>query len=133
MPSSRFGFSPEEWTEMQRATHRVLCDVAASRGTITYGELASGVSGGRISARSSALMELLSDACRDEDEARGTMLASVVVRADTGRPGDGYFAHLERTGVDVSDPEALWRGEAERVWDSWAAPEEPARQEVAAK
>lgn len=129
MPRTRSGFTTEEWDEMRAETQRVLAEVGAHRGTITYGELALRVSGGRMSARSATLMELLDDACREHDREHGSVMATVVVRADSGRPGEGYFVHMERAGYDVNDREALWRQEAQRVWDGWADSADIARQE----
>ena len=49
------------------------------------------------------------------------MLAlACVCRKDTGLPGDGYFRHAAKLGRDVSDPEAYWQSEAERVWAVFA-------------
>ena len=50
-------------------------------------------------------------------EEHGVVIASLVVRADSGVPGAGYFTFLaSRFGRDVSDPVRAWREEAERVW-----------------
>ena len=106
---------------MRDEMRRVLSDVAGNRETITYGELVTRVSGRRISPRSAALAELLGEVCKVEDAERGTMLGSVVVRADSGIPGEGYFRHAEELGRNVSEKWAFWRGEIERVWDIWEA------------
>jgi len=37
--------------------------------------------------------------------------------APTRAPGDGYFRNAARLGRDVSDPEAYWRSEVERIYD----------------
>jgi hypothetical protein len=116
---ARFGFSDTEWIEMRDEMRRVLSEVACHRETITYGELVARVSGTRMSPRSAALAELLGEVCEVEDAERGTMLGSVVVRADSGIPGDGYFRHAAGLGRDVSDAEAFWRSEVARVWDVW--------------
>jgi hypothetical protein len=52
---------------------------------------------------------------------RGVIIASLVVRADSGIPGSGYFTFLAlRFGRDISDPRAAWRIEAERVWAAFS-------------
>ncbi len=114
-----FGFSSEEWQEMREEMRRTLAEVAREHRTISYGELVRRVSSGRLSARSAALTRLLGEVCEIEDHMRGTMLGSVVVRADTGEPGAGYFRHAAELGRDVKDPHAFWREEVERVWAVW--------------
>jgi hypothetical protein len=121
MSGTRHGFSESEWSEMREEMRRVLSDVARTRQTITYGDLVTRVSGRRISPRSAALAALLGDVCRVEDSQRGTMLGSVVVRADSGIPGVGYFRHAAELGRDVSDEQGFWRSEVERVWAVWEA------------
>ena len=130
MPETRFGFTQTEWIEMRDEMRRVLSEIAQTRTTITYGDLVTRVSGRRISPRSAALAALLGDVCTAEDAERGTMLGSVVVRADSGIPGEGYFRHAEELGRDVSDPHAFWLAEVTRVWDVWEA-ETPERDGVA--
>jgi hypothetical protein len=118
---ARYGFTTREWESMRDELRRVLADVASTRSTITYGEISKMVSDGRISPRSAALGELLGEVCRIEDAARGVMLGSVVVRADSGVPGDGYFTHAGELGRDTAERLEFWRTEVERVWDSFAA------------
>jgi hypothetical protein len=98
----------------------MLVDAAVRRGTVTYGEISRRVFGGRVLPRSSAVMALVDDACDELDAGRDTVMASLVVRADTGMPGEGYFSWAERKGHDVADRRAFWRAQVERVWDSWA-------------
>lgn len=77
---------------------------------------------GRVSARSSALMDLLGEVDADTDARLGCMVASLVVRADTGMPGDGYFHFAEHElGRHIPDRREFWRIEVERVWDAYAA------------
>lgn len=98
----------------------VLEAAAAGRRTVTYGEFSAVATELRLSARSAGLMALLDEAARPLDERTGTVLATLVVRKDTGRPGEGYFAWMSGNGRDVIDHEALWRTEAERVWTAYA-------------
>lgn len=95
----------------------MLLDAARNRGTVTYGDVSVRVFGGRVPARSRHIMDLLAEVDEEEQAASGTIIASLVVRADSGIPGAGYFAFLARRfGRDVDDPEAAWRAEAEKVW-----------------
>lgn len=101
---------------------QMLAEAARGRGTVTYSDVSLRVFGGRVPARSRLIMDLLSEVDEEEQAARGIIIASLVVRADTGIPGAGYFTFLARQfGKDVSDPAAAWRAEAERVWDAYGA------------
>ena len=120
-PKRRWGLEPEEWDAAKVRLRGALADAGAARSTITYGEAARVAFGGRFSARSGALMDLLGEVDSEEAAERGVMVASLVVRKDSGVPGDGYFAFardvLDR---DVSDRERFWREEASAVWNAYA-------------
>lgn len=128
MSERRWGFSAEEWSARRTLLERLLVETAAARSTITYGEVARRVFDGRVSARSSAIMVMLGevdDAAYADD---GIMIASLVVRADTGMPGEGYFIFAaEQLGLPALDDRSeFWEREAVRVWDSYAPAAAPA-------
>jgi len=119
-----WGFSPDEWESARGRLTNLLSEVAAARSTVTYGEVAQRVFDGRVSARSGALMDLLSDVDLTTERARGIMIAALVVRADSGIPGEGYFTFAqEELGRTITNRWEFWRGEVERVWDSFATEE----------
>lgn len=121
MSKRTWGFSPEEWAAAHAELVRVLADVACARSTITYGEIARRVFDGRVSARSGALMDLLGDVDSATDAERGFMIASLVVRADSGMPGEGYFFYAaEELGHPIDDQRAFWQDQVERVWTAFA-------------
>lgn len=122
MRTHTWGFSAEEWSQARAALSRLLAEVAEARSTVTYGEVARRALGGRVSARSSALMDLLGEVDSQTEAERGIMVASLVVRADTGMPGDGYFHFAaEQIGRDaIDDRRGFWECEVERVWDAYA-------------
>lgn len=120
MTERRFGMLLEEWAAARDALEALLLEAATSRRTVTYGEAARRAFGGRFSARSGALMALLGEVDSAMLEERGIMIATLVVRADTGRPGDGYFAFAEGVGEVVGDRETYWAGQAQLVWDAFA-------------
>jgi len=116
----RWGFTDAEWFEARRALELLLAEAGARRSTVTYGEVAKRALGGRVSARSSALMELLGEVDSQADARLGCMVASLVVRADTGMPGDGYFAFAaEELGRPIGERRAFWTAEVERVWAAY--------------
>jgi len=117
-----WGFTPQEWDRARCALERLLADAALRRCTVTYGEVARTALGGRVSARSGALMDLLGDVDRQAERDRGVIIASLVVRADTGMPGEGYFLFVEdELGRPVPDRRVFWEHEVERVWESYAS------------
>lgn len=113
--------TPDEWLHAKRKLRLMLVDAAAQRATVTYSDVAVRVFGGRVPARSRLIMDLLGEVDDEEYAARGIVIASLVVRADDGIPGAGYFTFIaERFGCDVSDPRRAWQQQAERVWDAYA-------------
>jgi len=121
MPVRTWGFSAEEWADARARLTSLLSEVAVARSTITYGEVAKRALDGRVSARSGALMELLGEVDSQTERSRGVMIASLVVRADSGIPGDGYFAFAEEElGRTITDRRVFWQTEVERVWDAFA-------------
>ena len=125
MSQRRWGFSADEWSARRGALKRLLAETAAARSTVTYGEVARRVFDGRVSARSSALMSLLGEVDTASEAESGIMIASLVVRADTGIPGDGYFVFAaEQLGLPgLDDRRAFWEHEVARVWDAYAQSE----------
>lgn len=109
---------------MVRSAREVLCQTAAARGTITYGDLAASAGHTKLPARSSALMRLLDEACGPLDSRYGIVTASLVVRADSGMPGEGYFEWAAMSGRDMTDPRAMWLAEVHRAWDALAPEQE---------
>jgi hypothetical protein len=123
MGERKWGFSAEEWIDRRLALERLLAETAAARSTVTYGEVARRVFDGRVSARSSAIMALLGEVDTAAEAERGIMIASLVVRADTGMPGEGYFIFAaEELGLPaLDDPRGFWEQEVSRVWDAYDA------------
>lgn len=118
----RWGFSASEWQRARRDLERMLAEAGQARSTVTYGEVARRAMSGRVSARSAALVALLGEVDREADEQLGCMVASLVVRADTGMPGDGYFDFAaQQLGRPVANPRAFWAAEVQRVWDAYAS------------
>lgn len=116
---TRFGYPLDDWLAAKAQVKAVLGESARARRTITYGELCDAVHAIRLFPRSRALLGMLHDVCTEEDEARGIMLASIVVSKATGMPGKGYFAFAETLGRDTSETETMWRAEVERVFAAY--------------
>jgi hypothetical protein len=118
--STRWGVTLELWAEALATARAAILARARLGETITYSELAQAVSATGFRPRSWALMALLGEVCRDEDPVHDVWIASLVVRKDSGMPGDGYFAYAERDGFDTSDRAEFWRMQAQRVWNAYA-------------
>ena len=117
---TRYGFPVDAWEAGKQQANGFIQQRARERGTLTYAELCREVTAITLKPRSWAIMGFLNEICSEADAKFGIMLATLVVRADTGLPGDGYFRHAERLGRDVSDRVAYWRSEAERVWAAFS-------------
>lgn len=116
----RWGLAPREWGAARERLVSLLEETARRRATVTYGEAAAVAFEGRFSARSGALMDLLGEVDDLLDAQKGVMIASLVVRKDSGMPGDGYFKFArDHLGRDVSDVRSFWLAEARRVWDAY--------------
>ena len=122
----RWGLEQGEWAVAKESLRALLQDYARSGSTVTYGEAARVAFGGRFSARSGALMDLLGEVDDEEERARGVMIASLVVRADTGMPGEGYWVFArDELHRDVSDRAAFWRAEVDAVREAYGRSDLP--------
>lgn len=117
---TRWGVPLELWADAREQARTALLERARAGATLTYAELARAVSETGFQPRSWALMALLDEVCREEDPVHDVWIASLVVRKDTGIPGDGYFAYAAREGFEVSDRSAFWRDRVQRVWNAYA-------------
>jgi hypothetical protein len=118
---ARYGFPAQDWERAKLQAKGLLTECARRRGTVTYSDLCDSVTAIHLTPYSFAIVAFLNEICTEEDAAHGVMMASLVVRKDTGIPGDGYFGHAVRLGRDTADREAFWRSEAERVWEAYGA------------
>ncbi|MRS13110.1 MAG: hypothetical protein EG823_08605 [Actinobacteria bacterium] len=117
---TRYGFPRPAWEAAKQEANAFIESRARERRTLTYAELCREVSAITLKPRSWAIVGFLNEICADADARYGILLATLVVRADTGLPGDGYFRNSESLGRDIADRESFWRREAERVWSAYA-------------
>lgn len=118
--AKRWGLPVSDWETAKLEAEGLLMRRARERGTVTYSELCNAITVARFKPYSWRLIALLDEICDREDREHGIVLASLVVRRDTGMPGEGYFAHAAKRGRDITDREAFWRAEADRVWGAYA-------------
>lgn len=128
MPHDRcYGFPRADWELAKRQAEAALIARARERATTTYAGLCDEVTAIRLRPYSFAMVAFLDEICAEEDAANGIVLASLVTRKDTGLPGEGYFRHAARTGHDVSDRDAFWHEQTERVWAAFGPNDDPTR------
>ena len=118
---TRRGIPLAQWADARARAREAMLSAARASQTITYSQLAQTVSDTVFRPRSWALMALLGEVCAEEDPVHDVWIASLVVRKDSGMPGDGYFGYAEREGFDVSDRAAFWREHVQRVWNAYSA------------
>lgn len=134
MPSdTRHGFLRAEWERAKEQAKEHLVACARRRETTTYSALCDAVTAIRLRPYSFAMMAFLNEICTEEDAAHGVMLASLVVRKDTGMPGDGYFGHADKLGRETAERRAFWEGEVARIHAAYAGEAAPDATERAAE
>ena len=90
----------------------MIATARSAKGTITYNELASRITGLRLEPDSLALRELLVEISLAEDMAGRGMLSVVVVhQGEDCLPGHGFFTLARGFGRDTSSKEKLWAAE----------------------
>ena len=99
-----------------------LKEIASRAEKVTYGEMAAlvGLDMRRPPDRT-ALGRLLQAVCKTESASGRPLLGSVVVRKDTGMPGESYFKVARQLRSDGSaDDREFHRVELARVYEQWA-------------
>jgi len=117
---TRYGFPAGAWEVAKAQAEDALAAAARSRSTITYAGLCERVTAVRLRPYSFALVAFLDEVCTEQDERLGIVSASLVVRKDTGLPGDGYFRHATLSGRRFDSPEDYWRAEVDKVYAAFA-------------
>ena len=110
------GFDGAGAAELVARVRQILRPVAAAGATIGYGEVRSSLSVFHLIPKSGPgdLASILRAASEAEEAAGVGLLSAVVVRA-SGLPGPGWFRLAAQHGRDVSDWEAAWQAERERL------------------
>jgi Arc/MetJ-type ribon-helix-helix transcriptional regulator len=103
-------------TAKERA-RAAMCAVAGARRLISYQELSDRIDA--YNPRSPSFHDLITEIALEEHRAGRGLLSAVVVRKDTGQPGDGFFeAAEEELERALPDRDAFWRDELERVYEA---------------
>jgi hypothetical protein len=91
--------TPAEWTQAVAAARAVTIEAARHQRTITFGEL-------RVAAYEATNMKVGHNSYAElamsiNDKADSCLLSSIIVRADTGKPGAGFLPFARRSGFDA--------------------------------
>jgi len=96
---------------------RVLVEAAVGRKTVTYGHLMKKFGVSRGSGRGNTVVGSLDEIDRVERAAGAPGFAAIVVRKDTGYPGQGFFAGERKSGSRLTPEEKEYADrEKERIW-----------------
>lgn len=109
-----------DWDAILDEMRAILIHLAKQRKTVCYSDLCRMITVARVHHRAPYFHRLLDDISRDEQSQGIPSLAALVVRKDSGIPGQGYFAIFVAEGGSPDDLEAYWRSQFEAVCDYWA-------------
>jgi len=97
---------------VKEATLSLLRERARQSQTITYTELAD-----HLGFNPRGLGDLLDEIAYDEWAQARCVVTALVVRADTGLPGPGFFTTAWQLGVEMYNEEALWQEQNARAME----------------
>lgn len=115
-----YRLTPEARTAVKEEMRAILIDLARERQTICYSDLCRMIESVHLHHRSPMLISLLTEICEEEVAHDRALLCALVVSKTTGIPGGGYFAGVVSLGHDVSDMEASWRADVDKVFEYWS-------------
>jgi hypothetical protein len=112
-------FSTAEWQTLKEEMRDILIGVARTCSTITYSELAALIRTAHMHQRAPLFHKLIRDMDHDEDKAGRPSLAALVVRKDSGIPGQGFYAGASAPEGQTFDPQVYWQSEFDKVCEYW--------------
>lgn len=109
------------WQAAKREAHAAMIAAArGTKGTMTYNELAAGITAMRLEPDLLVLRELANDISFEENTAGRGMLGAVVVHQGAdGLPGQGFFTLAKGLGRETNDQVKFWASELARVREIW--------------
>lgn len=117
---ARFKITEAEQTAVRAEMYAILIACAKRRETITYSDVAQRIETAYLHPGSYTFLRILSSICKEEEDAGRGMICALVVSKATGIPGGGFFSALAARGRDLSNIEAAWGEECDRVFEAWA-------------
>lgn len=112
---------------IERTLRRFLIEVARQNRTTTYTEMAEVLrpfSAVRLEPPYSPMHGWLGNVSSFEHEYERPLLSAVVVRADSHRPGSGFFDMArDSLGFRFEDENSFWTAQREASWETWGSEE----------
>jgi hypothetical protein len=117
----KYGFTDARWQSAIAEATTILRKCASSQpGTIPYSDLAGRLSSIKIGYHDPAMDYLLEQVSTEEHNSGRPLLSVIVVhKYDDKEPGKGFYELAESLGFDISNREAFWIAELNKVWDYW--------------
>lgn len=107
----------------RKEIRRVLVNRARNRSVVAYSEVVRSIKAVSFAPDDPAFHRLLDEVSEAEDRQGRGLLTVVVVHKDGDmRPGPGFFELAKRRGRNVSNVDAAWLAELDKVWGYWKAP-----------
>jgi len=94
---------------------------ARSGKTMSYLELTAEIDALSYRPQSGELSKLLSEISLETHKHEKGLLSAVVVHADDGRPGKGFYALGRDLGFTFDDDVKFWQEQVEKVHQIWGA------------
>lgn len=114
---------PLWWDEKKREVRCLLIkQVKKSDEFLTYGQVCDMVENCPFEPGWHIFHDLLGEISWEEYEEGRPLLSVIVVNQETMKPGGGLIKLAEACGYDVTDPDAWWLKEVERLQRFWRNP-----------
>lgn len=123
-----YGYAPAQWDLMVEAGYAYLAEVAGRQVTTSYPEFCAQLfdrAGLRVEIQDAALGGLLADIARRSRAEKQVILPAVLVSAESGQPGGGFFAYAQEVGLlpkkaGQDDKFMFWAGQVKAVFAAYA-------------
>lgn len=113
---------PKKWEEAKRQAREVIVQKAKLKKCITYSDLVDRIGAIHFLPHDQRLDELLRQLSSAEHRDGKALLTALVVRKDTGMPGNGFFRLARRLlKRRINDEAGFWKVERDKVHAEYAA------------
>jgi len=116
---SRYGLPARRWQVLLDEAAGLLVELARRGQTISYSQLSYQLKSARIHHFSYAMVGLLDDLSVRDAQSGRPLLATLVVRQSSGRPGPGYFRKTAAQHGTPAQQERFWQEQLAAVCAYW--------------